>query len=139
MNPVSNNLVETCLRNILKEEGFKLNPKRGNGERGVDIIASKGGVSHYIEVIGAKKQGPARSKDFYEGFFRTVSRLNDGAKNCALALPDSFGKGMNRRVKQHFEAWKRIGAAFPELEIWLVDIINRTYQRYAWAELAKGV
>ena len=75
---VPNALVENCLRSILKEEGFSLTPRRRQGETGVDVIASKDGVSHYIEVIGYKKKGWIRAKDFYEGLFRTVSRLYVG-------------------------------------------------------------
>jgi len=35
-------------------------------------------LSHYIEVIDYKKKGWIRAKDFYEGLFRTVSRLYVG-------------------------------------------------------------
>ena len=40
----------------------------------------------YIEVIAYKSSGPARAKDFYEAFFRAISRLDDGATECVIAI-----------------------------------------------------
>ena len=92
--PVLSSHIEDCLRSLLSGEGFSLNPRRAHGETGVDIIASKDNHSHYIEVIGYKGSPPARAKDFYEGFFRTVSRLNDGARSCVLALSQRAKVGL---------------------------------------------
>lgn len=130
---ISNDDVERCLRACLEAEGYKLSPFRKNGETGVDLIAQKGNKKHYIEVIGFKKSGPARSKDFYEIFFRAVSRLKDGAKSIVIALPERFGNGLNQRASQYGVAWKRIGDAFPELEIWLVNCEQPySYKRTQW-------
>lgn len=130
---VSNKDAETCLRSCLEAEGFKLSRRRANGETGVDIIATKGDEEYFIEVIGFKKSPPARSRDFYNVFFSAVSRLRDDAKRIAIALPERFGNGMYQRVAQYGEAWKRIGKAFPELEIWLIKCDEPySYQRSKW-------
>lgn len=130
---ISNDDVERCLRACLEAEGYKLSSPRKNGETGVDLIAQKGNKKYYIEVIGFKKFPPARSKDFYEVFFRAVSRLKDGAKSIVITLPERFGNGLNRRASQYGEAWKRIGDAFPELEIWLVNCEQPySYKQTTW-------
>ena len=95
-------------------------------------MATKHGEAFHIEVIGYKSSGPARAKDFYEVFFRAVSRLNDGATHCVIALPKQFETGLPQRAKQHRIAWKRIGDAFPELEIWVIDVENKTYKKTDW-------
>lgn len=133
---VSNSDVEDCLREILQREGFRLSEKRMHGQTGVDIIASKGNDTYHIEAIGYKQAGPARAKDFYESFFRVVSRLNDGANHCVLALSKRMETGLPARARQHRVAWLRISDAFPELEIWLVDNDKRTYRRSTWREWA---
>ncbi|MCH8907529.1 MAG: hypothetical protein IH840_10605 [Candidatus Heimdallarchaeota archaeon] len=95
-------------------------------------LSSKNNEDLHIEVIGYKKTGPARAKDFYEIFFRAVSRLNNGAQNCVIALPKQFGVGLPARAGQHRVAWERIGEAFPELEIWLVDVDKGSYKKTSW-------
>jgi hypothetical protein len=82
---VSNQEIENCLRETLEHEGFSLSRKRAHGETGVDIKATRGEEQLFIESVGYKESAPARAKDFYEGFFRTVSRLDDGATRCVLA------------------------------------------------------
>jgi hypothetical protein len=105
----------------LKIDGFELSiPRAQNGETGVDLIAQKGDKKYFIEVIGFKKWKSIRAKDFFEAFFRAVSRIKDGAKNIIIALPERFGDGLNQRASQYGVAWERLGTAFPELEIWLV-------------------
>ena len=130
---VSNEDTEACLRELLRKQGYALSPTRAHGETGVDVLATKDGEEWHIEVIGYKRSPPARAKDFYESFFRAVSRLNDGATHCVIALPAQFGTGLPARAAHHREAWGRIAEAFPELEIWLVDVENTKYQRTAWA------
>lgn len=125
---------EQCLRAILSDEGFLLNQVRANGETGVDVIATKGAEIYHVEVIGYKSSGPARAKDFYEIFFRAISRLKDGAERCVIAMPERARVGLPARARQYGEAWLRIGCAFPELEIWLVDIDSRIYSRSTWKE-----
>jgi hypothetical protein len=131
---ISNAETEKALREMLKQEGFTLGPERTFGETGVDIKASRGDATLFIEVIGHKSSGPARSKDFYESFFRAVSRIKDGAKLCAIALPAKAERGLPVRARQYGEAWTRIGDAFSELEIWLVDLQNHRYRRTRWNE-----
>lgn len=133
-SPVSNKDTEGCLRELLQDEGYALTPPRVHGETGVDVLATKGGEGWHIEVIGYKKSPPARAKDFYESFFRVVSRLNDGATHCVIALPAQFARGLPARAAQHREAWARIAQAFPELEVWLVDVEHATYERGAWID-----
>ena len=131
---VKNSDVEACLRELLQEEGYELSSQRSHGETGVDIIARKNTGSWHIEVIGYKSSPPARAKDFYESFFRAISRLNDGATHCVIALAEQSRTGLPARASQHREAWRRIGKVFPELEIWLVNLKNWEYQRTSWAE-----
>lgn len=131
---VSGESIDKCLRDILKSQGYKLNSPRAYGQTGVDIRASKEGEVYYIEVIGYKSSGSSRAKDFYEVFFRVISRLNDQAEHCVcvIALPKQFAVGLPARAKQHSVAWARIAEAFPELEIWLVDTDNNTFEKTAW-------
>ncbi len=135
---VKNIEVEDCLRTCLEREGYSLSPKRSLGQTGVDIVATKDGNIFHIEAIGYKESGPARAKDFYEAFFRTVSRLNDGAKHCILAVSSRAATGLPARAKQHRVAWLRIAEAFPELEIWLVDPAQRGYRKSSWREWAES-
>ncbi|WP_156776995.1 hypothetical protein [Nitrococcus mobilis] len=129
---VRNDDTENCLREILEEESYDLTPNRGYGETGVDIIASKDGKEFHIEVIGHKSSGPARAKDFYEVFFRAVSRLDDGASQCVIAMPHLAARGLPARARQYGVAWNRIGKAFPELQIWLVNVESKTYEKSSW-------
>lgn len=129
---VSNYDTEKCLRKILLREGFILNRKRAHGETGVDILARRGQEQLFIEVIGYKSSPPARAKDFYEAFFRTISRLKDGATKCIIAMPIQAKKGLPARAGQYGKAWERIGLSFPELEIWLVDLDNQEYSQTQW-------
>jgi hypothetical protein len=99
---------------------------------GADILADRDGVLTAVECIGFQENPPLRSKQFYEAFFRAISRLGQGAHRCVMALPKRFGRGMEQRARQYGEAWARIGKAFPELEIWLVDINNLSYERRRW-------
>ena len=131
---LSNNDAENCLRTVLKSEGFELSPERRFGETGVDVIASRDSDTFYIEVIGHKSSGPARARDFYESFFRAISRLKDGAKKCVIALPINAKIGLPARANQYGIAWDRIGMAFPELEIWLIDTEKMTIERSTWIE-----
>jgi predicted transport protein len=125
--------VELVLRKMLPRQGYKLlNNPRTQGETGADIIAQKGRVRVFIECIGFQKVAPLRSKQFYEVFFRAISRLKGGARKCVMALPIRFENGMNQRAEHYGEAWKRIGNAFPELEVWFVDVENDVYEERKW-------
>jgi len=130
---VTGEQVESVLRGLLPEQGYEIqNPPRDCGETGADIIALQGCVRVFVECIGFQKVPPLRSKQFYEAFFRAVSRLKNGAQRCVMALPVRFGRGMNQRARHYGEAWKRIADTFPELEIWLVDVENNTYEVHKW-------
>ncbi|MDP3999257.1 MAG: hypothetical protein Q8P76_01520 [bacterium] len=141
MPGVSNQKTEAALRDSLeKKGGFKLSRQLKNGETGPDIIAIENNSKEfYIEVIGYKKSPPARSRDFYTVFFGAISRIKDGAKHCVIALPDLFEIGLPARVRQYGRlAWQRIGQAFPELEIWLVDVDKKEYKKTKWNDWLKN-
>ena len=130
---ITNTEAENCLRELLKKEGYKLSSKRGLGKLGSDIKATKNSEYWYIEVIGFEESGIDRVKDFYEAFFQAVSRLNNkDCKHCIIAMPESSRKSLPIRAKIYKVAWERIAKVFPELEIWLVDIENKKYQRTPW-------
>lgn len=131
---VKNEDTEACLRKLLKAEGYTLNIPRRHGETGVDILAKKDDEELHIEVIGYKSPGSVQAKDFYQVFFRAISRLNDGATHCVIALPKQAQRGLPTRANQHRVAWARIAEAFPELEFWLVDVEDQEYQRSSWIE-----
>jgi len=130
---VTNIETENCLRELLKKEGYKLSSKVGLGKLGSDIKATKNNEVWHIEVIGFEESGLERVKDFYEAFFQSISRLNNkDYKHCIIAMPESSRKSLPIRAKIYKVAWERIAKVFPELEIWLVDIENKKYQRTSW-------
>ena len=125
--------VESVLRKLLPRQGYKLlNNPRKRGERGADIIAQKGDVQAFIECIGYQEVPSLRSKQFYEAFFRAISRLQDGATKCVIALPARFDKGKRLRAKQYGQAWQRLGNAFPELEVWSVNVAQEVCEEHKW-------
>ena len=135
----SNKQTETVLRTVLEAEGYTLSAQRPYGGTGTDVVASRGEERFHIEVIGFKSSPPARSLDFFQVFFRAVSRLNLGASACVMALPARFGGGLPRRVSQYTVAWERIANAFPELQIWLVDTDAGAIERTNWSDwLTRG-
>lgn len=129
---VKNSEIEGSLRKLLERKGYFLNRICRNGETGVDICATRRDEAIFIEVIGYKSSGPARAKDFYESFFRVISRLDNGAKRLVIAIPSRAKVGLPARARQHKTGWTRIGKAFPELEIWLVDPLNDSVQKTSW-------
>lgn len=126
--------VESYLRPMLESQGYGLSAPLLSGHTGADIIAKKSGDALFIEAIGYKEDPAARSKDFYEVFFRAVSRIKDGATQCVVALPAQFGVGMQQRVNQYGVAWERLGDSFPELSIWLVDTDGGSHTEHDWNE-----
>jgi hypothetical protein len=136
--PVPNSTVEDCLRKCLTAEGYALSPRRAMGEQGVDILATKGSESIHIEVIGYKAAGAMRAKDFFEAFFKSVARLDLGAKRCVIAQAANAKVGLPARAAQRRTAWLRIGEAFPELELWFVDTDTGRYERSTWKEWAQS-
>jgi hypothetical protein len=119
--PVTNFQAEIALRRFLVSASYSLTEPRSHGETGVDLIATKAGQSIHIEIIGYSEKPPKRARDFFEAFFRAVSRLKDGASECVIALPKEYSRGLRQRASHYGIAWKRIGDAFPELSIWLID------------------
>ena len=137
-NP-TNKQTETVLRAVLEAEGYALSDERPYGGTGTDVVASRGEERLHIEVIGFKSSPPARSSDFFQVFFRAVSRLNLNATTCVMALPARFEQGLPRRVSQYTVAWERIAKAFPELQIWLVDTDAGAIERTGWSDwLTRG-
>jgi hypothetical protein len=132
--PVSNTAVEACLRRCLEAEGFALSRPRSFGEQGVDIVARKGEEVFHVEVIGYKAAGPMRAKDFFEAFFKSVARLDDGAQHCVIVQASNAKVGLPARAAQRRTAWLRIAEAFPELELWFVDTGSGTYERTTWRQ-----
>jgi hypothetical protein len=129
---ISSKQVEAVLRERLLAEGYSLSVERGYGETGTDIVATRGEECIHIEAIAFKSSPPARAKDFYEVFFRAVSRLEVGASQCVIALPSRFELGLPQRSTAIGAAWPRIGRAFPELKIWLVNIERKSITRAEW-------
>jgi len=75
-------------------------------------LAERGDERLHIEVIAYKSSGPARAKDFYEAFFRAISRIDDGATECVIAMAAQAEMGLPARARQHGSSWKRIGQSF---------------------------
>ena len=134
LHNMTNEETEDTLRVFLQSRNFVLSPKlKVSGENGTDIIASKPGhPTYHIEVIGYKRSSPARSRDFYEAFFRCLSRLKIGADKVVLACPFSFSLGLEQRVKNIGDAWLRLGKCFPELELWFVDPKGTSISYGSW-------
>lgn len=131
---VSQPAVDDCLRSILSRDGYELSGQLSHGQTGVDILASKSGEDWHIECIGFKSSPPARAKDFFESFFRSVSRLDDGAVHCVIAAPKRFELGLPLRAARYRVAWRRLADTFPELEIWLVDVDRGNLEKTRWGE-----
>jgi hypothetical protein len=125
--------IENCLRDILKDEGYKLSSKTGLARLSSDIKAAKDGEVFYIEIAGSETSRLESTKEFYEAFFQAVSRLNNkDCKHCIIAMPESSRKLLPIRAKIFKVAWERISTVFPELQIWLVDVQNKQYQKTSW-------
>ena len=135
---VSSRQVEEVVRKNLIQQGYETSAQRSFGETGTDIIAKRGKEELHIEAIAFKKSAPARAKDFYEAFFRAVSRIELNATACVIALPSRFGMGLPQRAKAIGQAWVRIGDAFPELAIWLVDTAAGTIEQTKWNQWTKN-
>jgi len=133
---VANEAVVDALRAALKKQGYKVSPRRPFGAQGADVVAEKDGEKVVAEVVGYKSSGPARRSDFAVAFWVTIGRVDDypDAK-VVIALPSQFERGLGARLDSRRGAWERIGRAFPELEIWLVDVLGQDYKRCPWMQL----
>lgn len=126
--------VEQVVRKYLEEKGCILSPPRGYGETGPDIKATSDAFTWFVEVIGFQKVPPVRSREFYEAFFRLISRDRGNPNdNLVLALPKRFKTGMRQRMKQYPIAWGKLGKAFPNLSIWYVDTERSNIEEYTWS------
>lgn len=134
---VTSTQVDAVLRSSL--QGYKLGERNDqNGRTGVDLLAEGSGETVYIETIAFKSSPSARSRDFFEAFFRAISRVNSGAKVVAIAIPNQWGRGLPDRARQYGRSWERIGNAFPELETWLVDVEKNSFSRRKWNDWWKS-
>jgi hypothetical protein len=124
--------VDEAVRTVLTRRGFSVSASKLNGETGVDLLARRAEDIWHIETIAFKSGAPQRSADFRTGFFRAISRIRTGATQLALAMPADFGAGLHQRAAQYGEAWRRLGIAFPELEIWLVVCEEPSIARSSW-------
>lgn len=133
---VANEAVVDALRVGLQKQGYKVSPRRPFGAHGADVVAEKDGEKVVAEVIGYKASGPARRSDFAVAFWVAIGRVDDypDAK-VVIALPSQFERGLGARLDSRRGAWERIGKAFPELEIWLVDVLGQDYKRCPWMQL----
>jgi hypothetical protein len=107
---VTSREVESAVRNVLTERGYELSIAR-NGETGADIIAKKGDDVIHVEAIAFKTSPPARAKDFYESFFRAVSRIAPTKALYAIALPARFGMGVRGCTRCNSADLKRFYSA----------------------------
>jgi hypothetical protein len=126
--------VERVVRKYLEDKGCALSPYKRRGETGPDIKATCGKSTWFVEVIGFQEVPPVRSREFYEAFFRVISRdRNDPEDILVLALPRRFKDGMKQRVRNYPVAWDKLGRAFPNLKVWYVDTEQGTVEEYAWS------
>jgi hypothetical protein len=132
---VANESVVDALRAVLQRQGYKVSPKRPFGAQGADVVADKNDEKLVAEVIGYKSAGPSRRSDFAVAFWVAIGRVDEypGAK-VAIALPSQFERGLGARLDSRRGAWERVGKAFPELEIWLVDVVNQNFKRCPWIQ-----
>jgi hypothetical protein len=90
-----------------------LSDTKKRGETGCDLIATRESESLFIEIIGFHSVPPIRSREFYELFFRTISRDTGGQNNrLVMALPARFAIGMRRRKQQSGLAWNKSAKPF---------------------------
>lgn len=128
--------VEEVVRDMLRARGWIVSAPRTHGETGVDIEAWRDGQRLCVEAIAFKLSPPARAKDFYESFFRATSRASTSTAKIAIAMPSRFALGLPQRARALGQAWIRLGEAFPELDIWLVDVATREVQETRWMDWA---
>jgi hypothetical protein len=127
--------VDQVIRRYLQEKGCMLSYPKKSGETGVDITATCGKSTWLIEVIGFQSHPPTRSREFYEAFFRVISRDKGNPDDVlAIGLPKRFKDGMRQRKKQYAGAWLKLGRAFPTLRLWYVDTENSKVEEYPWSD-----
>lgn len=126
--------VEEVIRKHLGELECKMSSVKKWGETGADIIATRDESTWYIEVIGFHSNKSARSRKFYEAFFRVISRDRSNPNDSLIiGLPMRFKDGMRQRKQQYPVAWEKLGKAFPNLRLWYVDTEQDTLEEYSWS------
>lgn len=135
MKLVASKDVDKIVREHLNSLGYTLSKEKKPGETGCDIIAKKREESLFVEVIRFQNHLPIRSREFYECFFRIISR--DRAKSSdvlIIALPIEFARGMAQRKKHYGLAWDKLGHAFPNLCIWYIDRKSGKITKRSWLD-----
>jgi hypothetical protein len=127
--------VEKVIRRYLEVKGYTLSPPKKRGQTGPDIVARHDRSTYFVEVIGFQEVPPIRSREFYEAFFRVISRDRDNLADdiLVLGLPKRFKDGMRQRKQQYPKAWEKLGKTFPNLWLWYVDIELDTVEEYLWS------
>ncbi len=126
--------VEGVIRKYLEENGHNLSSPRKYGETGADITAEREESTCFVEIIGFQSHPPTRSREFYEAFFRVISRdRNNPHDTLVLALPKRFKDGMSQRKQHYAFAWDKLGKTFTNLKLWYVDTENDEVAEYHWA------
>lgn len=130
---ISSKQVEKVIRRLLEDDGYSLSPTKKQGETGADITAKKSDSTYFIEVIGFQSHPPIRSREFYEAFFRAISRDRNNPNNIlVIGLPIRFKNGMKQRKYQYPIAWEKLGRVFPNLKLWYIDTEQNTMQERFW-------
>jgi len=126
--------VELVIRRYLEMRGCTLSPRKGRGQTGADITAKCGKVTWFVEVIGFQSHPPTRSREFYEAFFRVISRDRGNPDDVlVIGLPKRFKDGMKQRKEQYPVSWEKLGKAFPNLRLWYVDVERDTLEECSWS------
>ena len=83
--------VEQLIRYHLRAKACSLSGPKKPGGNGADIIARLGETNWFVEVIGFEDNPPSRSREFFEAFFRLISRDRDDPSDVlVLGLPIRF-------------------------------------------------
>lgn len=129
-------VIEKVIRKYLELKGCTMSPSKTRGQIGPDIVAKRNNYTWFIEVIGFQEAPPIRSREFYEAFFRVISRDRGKPNNdiLVLGLSRRFKAGMKQRMNQYPVAWRKLGEAFPNLCIWYVDHENNKVEECPWSE-----
>jgi len=126
--------VEQVIRRYLEGKGYALSPRKKRGQTGADIIARYDKSTLFVEVIGFQSKPPTRSREFYEAFFRVISRDRGNPDDILIVgLPMRFKDGMRQRKQQYPVAWEKLGKAFPNIRLWYVDTEQDTLEEYFWS------
>jgi hypothetical protein len=127
--------VEKAIRRYLEAKGYVLSPPKGHGQTGPDIVARHKMSTYFVEIIGFQEVPSIRSREFYEAFFRVISRDRDNPADdvLVLALPKRFKDGMRQRKQQYPKAWEKLGKTFSNLWLWYVDTELNVIEEYPWS------